>query len=73
MYFINVKPSYSQLLYSIPVLIPDFYNQIPVTGMGMENCIPKFWEREWEWEISFPTFVNGNGNEKIIPNFRERK
>ena len=39
----------------------------------MENCIPKFWEREWEWEIAFPTFGNGNGNEKIIPNFWERE
>ena len=39
----------------------------------MENCIPKFWEREWEWEIAFPTFGNGNGNETIIPNLRERE
>ena len=39
----------------------------------MENCIPKFWEREREWKIAFPTFGNGNGNEKIIPNFRERE
>ena len=23
--------------------------------------------------MSFPTFGNGNGNEKIIPNFRERE
>ena len=39
----------------------------------MENCIPKFWEREREWKIAFPTFGNGKGNEKIIPNFRERE
>ena len=39
----------------------------------MENCIPKFWERERERKIAFPTFGNGNGNEKIIPNFRERE
>ena len=34
MYFISVKPSYSQLLYSIPVLIPDFDSPFPVTGTG---------------------------------------
>ena len=39
----------------------------------MENCIPKFWEQERERKIAFPTFGNGNGNEKIIPNFRERE
>jgi len=39
----------------------------------MENCIPKFWERERERKIAFPTFGNGNGNEKIIPNFCERE
>ena len=33
----------------------------------MENCIPKFWEREWESKKAFPTFGNGNGNEKLIP------
>ena len=71
MYFINSKPSYYHLLNSIPVLIPDFNNPFPVTGTGMENCIPKFWERERK--IAFPTFGNGNGNEKIIPNFRERE
>ena len=73
MYFINSKPSYYHLLNSIPVLIPDFNNPFPVTGTGMENCIPKFWERERERKIAFPTFGNGNGNEKIIPNFRERE
>ena len=73
MYFIRVKPFYSQLLYSIPVLIPDFDSPFPVTGTGMENCIPKFWERERESKKAFPTFGNGNGNEKIIPNFRERE
>ena len=71
MYFISVKPSYSQLVYSIPVLIPNFDSPFPVTGTGMENCIPKFWEREWE--MPFSTFGNGNGNEKIIPNFWERE
>ena len=39
-------------------------------GTGMENYIPKFREREWEWKIAFPTF--GNGNEKLIPK-RERE
>ena len=73
MYFINSKPSYYHLLNSIPVLIPDFNNPFPVTGTGMENCIPKFWERERERKIVFPTFGNGNGNEKIIPNFREQE
>ena len=53
--------------------IPDIDNPFPVTGTGMENCIPKFWEREREWKLAFPTFGNGNGNEKIIPNFRERE
>ena len=53
MYFINSKPSYYHLLNSIPVLIPDFDNPFPVTGTGMENCIPKFWEREWKIAIQF--------------------
>ena len=39
----------------------------------MENCIPKFWEREREWKVAFPTFRNGNGNEKLIPKFWERE
>ena len=39
----------------------------------MENCIPKFWEREREWKVAFPTFSNGNGNEKLIPKFWERE
>ena len=39
----------------------------------MKNCIPNYWEREREWGISFPTFGNGNGNEKTIPSFRERE
>ena len=38
--FFSLEPSYSQLLYSIPVLIPDFDNPFLVTGTGMENCIP---------------------------------
>ena len=29
--------------------------------MGMENCIPNSWEREWKWTKSFPNFGNGNG------------
>ena len=53
--------------------IPDFDNPFPVTGTGMENCIPKFWEREREWKIAFPTFGNGNGNEKLIPKLWERE
>ena len=73
MYFISWNPSFSHLLHSIPVLIPDSDNPFPVTGTGIQNCIPKFWEREREWKIAFPTFGNGNGNEKIIPNFRERE
>ena len=35
----------------------------------MENCIPKFWERESK--KAFPTF--GNGNEKLIPKLWERE
>ena len=46
--FYQLKALFSHLLNSIPVLIPNFENQFPVTGTGMENCIPKFWEREWE-------------------------
>ena len=65
------QPSYSQLLDSIPVLIPDFDSPFPVTGTGMENCFPKFWEREWK--MPFPTFGNRKGNEKIIPNFWEQE
>ena len=37
----------------------------------MENYIPEFREREWEWKIAFPTF--GNENEKIIPKLWERE
>ena len=71
---LSIKSSlFSHLLNSIPVLIPDFDNPFPVTGTGMENCIPKFWEREWERKLhsqllgmrmgmnkSFPIFGNGN-------------
>ena len=39
----------------------------------MENCIPKFWERGRELEKAFPTFGNGNGNEKLIPKLWERE
>ena len=39
----------------------------------MENCIPKFWERERESKKAFPTFGNGNGNEKLIPKLWERE
>ena len=39
----------------------------------MKNCIPEFWEREREWKIAFPTFGNGNGNEKLIPKLWERQ
>ena len=42
-------------------------------GTGMENCIHEFWEREREWRIAFPTFGNGNGNEKLIPKLWERE
>ena len=49
------------------------YNPFPLTGAGMENCIPEFWEREREWKIAFPTFGNGNRNEKLIPNLWERE
>ena len=65
-YFISQKPSKSQLLISIPILFP-------LTGTGMENCIPKFWERERESKKAFPTFGNGNGNEKLIPKLWERE
>ena len=73
MYFISSKPSFSHLLNLIPVLIPDFDSPFPVTGTGMENCIPKFWERERESKKAFPTFGNGNGNEKLIPKRWERE
>ena len=57
------------------------------TGTGIAQPIPKFWEREREWKIAFPTFGNGNGNDKFhsqflgtgtgmtnsIPDFRERE
>ena len=39
----------------------------------MENCIPKFWERERESKKAFPTFGNRNGNEKLIPKRWERE
>ena len=42
-------------------------------GTGMENFIPKFREREREWKIAFPTFGNGNGNEKLILKLWERE
>ena len=40
-------------------------------GTGMENYIPEF--REREKKIAFPTFGNGNGNEKLIPKLWERE
>ena len=49
------------------------YNPFPLTGTGMENSIPEFWEREREWKIAFPNFGNGNGNEKLIPKIWERE
>ena len=64
MYDINLSPNFG--CYSRSDSRP-----IPEKGTGMKNCIPNFWEREWE--IVFPTFGNGNGNEKSIPNFRERE
>ena len=39
----------------------------------MENCIPKFWERERELKKAFPTFGDENGNEKLIPKLWERE
>ena len=42
-------------------------------GTVMETYIPEFWERERECKIAFPTFGNGNGNEKLIPKFWERE
>ena len=55
------------------------------TRTRIAQPIPKFWERERK--IAFPTFGNGNGNDKFhsqflgtgtgmtnsIPNFRERE
>ena len=57
-YQLKALPFYSQ-----------HYNPFPLTGTGMENCIPEFWEREREWK----TFGNGNGNEKLIPKVWERE
>ena len=54
MYFISVKPSYSQLFYSIPVLFPDIDSPFP-------KIIPNFWN--WEWEAVIP----GNGREREFP------
>ena len=68
---LSIKSPFTLALHSH--LIPDFDNPFPVMGTGMENCIPNFWDREWESKIAFPNFGNGNGNEKLIPNFRERE
>ena len=56
------------------------------TGTGIENSIPKVWEREgnWkfhsqnsgtgrEWKNPFPKFGNGKGMKKGIPEIRERE
>ena len=56
------------------------------TGTGIENFIPKVWEREgnWkfhsqnsgtgrEWKNPFPKFGNGKGMKKGIPEIRERE
>ena len=40
---------------------------------GMENDIPEFRERKWEWKFVFPAFGNGNGNEKLVPKLWERE
>ena len=70
MYFTSLKPSYSQLLYSILVHIPNFYNIFTVTGMknailtfgnGNEKILPNTWEREWEAGIPV------NGREREFP------
>ena len=62
-YFIIQKPSKSQLLNSIPIL--PFYsrcdNPFLLTGTGMENCMPKFWEREREWKTHSQTLGTGIG------------
>ena len=55
---------YYHLLNSIPVLIPDFDNPFPVTGTGMENCIPQFWEREQEWKEHSQLLGTGTGMKK---------
>ena len=68
---LSIKSPFTLALHSR--LIPDFDNPFPVMGTGMENCIPNFWDREWESKIAFPNVGNGNGNEKLIPNFRERE
>ena len=39
------------------------------TGTGMANSIPKFWERECEWKIPFPSFRNGNASGKFHSQF----
>ena len=73
----------------------DFSDKLPCQGLagmtfghlgmgtGMAQPIPKLWEREQEWKISFPTFGNrngkipfpsfGNGNWNSILAFRERE
>ena len=34
-------------------------------GIGTKYCVA-FWEREWEWEITFSIFGNENRNEKLV-------
>ena len=47
----------------VPTLVVHSRPQwpIPEKGMGMKNCIPNFWE--WEWEAGIP----GNGREREFP------
>ena len=44
-------------------------NPFPLTGTGMENCIPKFWERERESKKHSQLLGTGTGIKNSFPNF----
>ena len=44
-------------------------NPFPLTGTGMENCIPKFWERERESKKHSQLLGTGTGMKNSFPNF----
>ena len=43
-------------------------NPFPLTGTGMENCIPKFWEREQESKKHSQLLGTGTGLKNSFPN-----
>ena len=44
-------------------------NPFLVAGTGMENCIPKFWERDREWKKRSQLLGTGTGMKNSFPNF----